>query len=233
MATMFSWVMGISLPHKRDYRRIADTIDGQDKLTILNAGCGSGTLEAEVSSRLPRCKIVALDFSSRMLFWAKRRCRKFTNISFVQADLNDVLPFVDSSCDVITCFQVVFALRNRLALLREFKRVLRQSGAVFIVDPKPNFSILRVVRSHFREAAHLGWLRSLAMIATTLIRIPVVVTLLPFEVVMSAWDRRGYFHQAEIAEWRFLVKQANLEVVSITDSVAGQCWLIQCKRMDV
>jgi trans-aconitate 2-methyltransferase len=57
--------------------------------TILDAGCGSGRLTAELLKRLPHGRVVAVDASSNMVKTAKQRLRdELDRVEFLQADLN-------------------------------------------------------------------------------------------------------------------------------------------------
>jgi len=58
--------------------------------TVIDAGCGSGRLTAELLDRLPRGHVIAVDRSAAMLAEAERHLapRYGDRVSFVRADLN-------------------------------------------------------------------------------------------------------------------------------------------------
>jgi trans-aconitate methyltransferase len=61
--------------------------------TVLDAGCGSGRLTAEIVRRLPQGHVFAVDLSENMLRMARQNLSDHTsNVSFVCADLQE-LPF--------------------------------------------------------------------------------------------------------------------------------------------
>jgi trans-aconitate methyltransferase len=62
--------------------------------TVLDIGCGSGRLTAELLARLPGARIIAVDLSRNMLLEARKHLApQFADrVSFVQADMQD-LPF--------------------------------------------------------------------------------------------------------------------------------------------
>jgi len=60
---------------------------------VLDAGCGSGRVTAQLCERLPGGSVIALDRSAAMLIEAKRRLAPFgERVGFVRADLARPLP---------------------------------------------------------------------------------------------------------------------------------------------
>ena len=60
--------------------------------TVLDAGCGTGRLTAELLEALPRGRVVGLDVSRNMLLSAKKHLHASTHVRLVAADLLH-LPF--------------------------------------------------------------------------------------------------------------------------------------------
>ena len=95
---------------------------------VLDACCGTGDLAVEAERRGAR--VVALDFSPRML---ERARRKSGTIEWVQGDAL-ALPFSDGEFDAAT---VGFGVRNLADLeggLRELARVLRPDGKLAVLE---------------------------------------------------------------------------------------------------
>jgi demethylmenaquinone methyltransferase / 2-methoxy-6-polyprenyl-1,4-benzoquinol methylase len=95
---------------------------------VLDACCGTGDLAVEAERRGAR--VVALDFSPRML---ERARRKSGTIEWVQGDAL-ALPFPDGEFDAAT---VGFGVRNLADLeggLRELARVLRPGGKLAVLE---------------------------------------------------------------------------------------------------
>jgi demethylmenaquinone methyltransferase / 2-methoxy-6-polyprenyl-1,4-benzoquinol methylase len=105
---------------------------------ILDLATGSGDLALAVGRRLPNAKIVAADFSPRMIQIARDKGVRET----IVADALQ-LPFADGSFDCVT---IAFGLRNIVdwsAALREMSRVLVTGGHVLVLDFSIPGSILR------------------------------------------------------------------------------------------
>jgi trans-aconitate 2-methyltransferase len=76
---MFEWGMAVLA-----------TLELPGSERVLDAGCGSGRLTEELLRKLPEGKVVALDFSPKMLDYARLRLAKFgERVEFVHASLKE------------------------------------------------------------------------------------------------------------------------------------------------
>jgi demethylmenaquinone methyltransferase/2-methoxy-6-polyprenyl-1,4-benzoquinol methylase len=105
---------------------------------ILDLATGSGDLALAIARRLPRSKIVAADFSPKMIQIARSKGVR-------EAIIADALqlPFGERSFDCVT---IAFGLRNIAdwgAALREMSRVLVNDGHLLVLDFSIPKSILR------------------------------------------------------------------------------------------
>lgn len=121
----------------RRWRRLAarEVVWPGDK--VLDVCCGTGDLAVEAERRGGR--VVALDFSPRML---ERARRKSGTIEWVRGDAL-ALPFEDGTFDAAT---VGFGIRNLTDLeggMRELARVLRQGGKLAVLEITRPRGVLR------------------------------------------------------------------------------------------
>lgn len=106
-------------------RRLRDAGD----VRILDAGCGTGGALTWVSRLAPSATVVGIDYSPFALAYCRRQGR-----CLAQASVTD-LPFPGDAFDVIICADVIQHLpRNGSdgTALREFHRVLRPGGGLFL-----------------------------------------------------------------------------------------------------
>lgn len=96
---------------------------------VLECACGTGLL-TEVMA--PRCKsLVATDFSERMLKRAAKKCGRYGNVRFEQADILH-LPYPDARFDVVVAANVIHLLNQPYQALRQLERVCRPGGRLII-----------------------------------------------------------------------------------------------------
>jgi ubiquinone/menaquinone biosynthesis C-methylase UbiE len=169
-----------SVYHLMPYRKLLwdvfQALELEPGMRVLDAGCGTGNLEHFISGKdHPPVEIDAVDFSPGMLDRARRKCKQFDQVRFLQADLSDALPFPDGAFDRIVSVNVLYALPDRDRTIRELLRVLTPAGRMVLTSPLPNFSWGPLVADHFgriqniwgtgRKAARV--LESLAVLSTT------------------------------------------------------------------
>ncbi|MGH2344561.1 MAG: class I SAM-dependent methyltransferase [Chloroflexota bacterium] len=100
--------------------------------SVLDVGCGTGTLLEHLLEQYPAAEGIGLDASSPMLDVARRRLAGYA-ARLRRADAQR-LPLPRHSVDLVTLTSVLHYLRRPSAALHEAIRVLRPGGTVGIVD---------------------------------------------------------------------------------------------------
>ncbi|MCR5208979.1 MAG: class I SAM-dependent methyltransferase [Lachnospiraceae bacterium] len=96
---------------------------------VLECACGTGIMTEKIA---PRCKrLVATDFSKKMLLRAKQKLRKYKNIKFRYADVTK-LKFRDECFDIVIAANVIHLLDDPDAALAELYRVVKKGGKILI-----------------------------------------------------------------------------------------------------
>lgn len=96
---------------------------------VLECACGTGLLSGVIA---PRCRrLVATDFSEKMLKRAKKKGKQWKNARFEQADLLH-LSYPDQRFDVVVAANVIHLLDEPYRALRELDRVCRRGGKIII-----------------------------------------------------------------------------------------------------
>ena len=98
---------------------------------ILDLGCGTGALLAQVMELNHVEAAYGLDLSVKMLAQAKHNIRGAT---LVQGDAEH-LPFEDCIFDAVYCNDSFHHYPNPKAVLAEVRRVLKQGGLFILCDP--------------------------------------------------------------------------------------------------
>jgi len=104
-------------------------------MTLLDVGCGPGSITRGLAERVAPGQVVGVDLSRETLAAARRDAaeRGLDNLQYQEGSVYS-LPFPDGRFDVAYAHQVLQHLRDRGAALREMLRVVRPGGLVAVRD---------------------------------------------------------------------------------------------------
>lgn len=113
-----------TLPMRRElYRRVRLV----SRMSVLDVGCGDGAITSQLAE-ICKHRVVGVDHDGEILEAAKARgCRA----EFMKMDAY-ALEFPESSFDLVTCHWLLLWLKDPVAALKEFKRVLKAGGSLLI-----------------------------------------------------------------------------------------------------
>jgi SAM-dependent methyltransferase len=102
---------------------------------VLDVGCGSGTITADLAARVAPGRVTGVDSSPQALAQARHvgTDRRLSNVDFVVADVH-ALDFADHVFDVIHAHQVLQHVADPVRALAEMRRVCRPGGIVAARD---------------------------------------------------------------------------------------------------
>ena len=102
--------------------------------TLLELGCGPATFATRAAARFLHLTVIALDPSRDF-------ARQHASLHVARA-AGEALPLASASIDVAVCLSSIRHVRDRGAVLRELRRVVR--GAAWIVELDPAASRARI-----------------------------------------------------------------------------------------
>ncbi|HBR21121.1 MAG TPA: hypothetical protein DD713_00910 [Nitrospiraceae bacterium] len=105
--------------HQAIYELLKDKKDSR----LLDAACGNGGLGE------------ALEKAGLRVFYMDKYDNPRSMQRFVNADLNDFLPYKNEQFDFVVCAESLQYLENHEKLFREFRRVLKVGGSLIISFP--------------------------------------------------------------------------------------------------
>jgi trans-aconitate 2-methyltransferase len=117
----------IADPQARWGSAVLDRLPLHGDERVLDAGCGSGRVTAQILERLPDGAVVALDASPGMVEEARRRLGADPRVTFVVADLLQPLP-VEPPVDAILSTATFHWITDHDRLFRNLAAVLRPGG---------------------------------------------------------------------------------------------------------
>jgi len=103
--------------------------------TLLDVGCGPGTITLDLASRLTAGRVVGIDNAEEAVRAAEQLARD-SNVAGVEFAVADIyaLDYADDSFDVVHAHQVLQHLSDPVAALQEMRRVCRPGGLVAARD---------------------------------------------------------------------------------------------------
>ncbi len=111
---------------------------------VLDAGCGNGIFTIKLKEL--NAEVIGVDASEYLIKSAQKH---FHGINFFVHDLNNKLPFEDSSFDVIVSKMVIEILSDIKFAVKEFYRVLKPKGKLIISNLHPAYFLFWHLKRRF------------------------------------------------------------------------------------
>jgi ubiquinone/menaquinone biosynthesis C-methylase UbiE len=129
--------------------------------SVLDVGCGTGTLAIAAKQRVGQAGLVCgVDASPEMIGRATKKARRANaDVAFVEGVV-EALPYPDAQFDVLLSTLMLHHLprKARRDLMREVRRVLKPGGRVLVVDfgstPQGRKSLLDHIHRHGHVDLH-------------------------------------------------------------------------------
>jgi SAM-dependent methyltransferase len=100
-------------------------------MTLLDCGCGEGTITLGLAEAVPEGRVVGVDLKQRELFAARRSAAAIGlgNLSWTAAD-GRRMPFRDGEFDAILCHSILETADDPTNVISELRRVTKRGGLV-------------------------------------------------------------------------------------------------------
>jgi ubiquinone/menaquinone biosynthesis C-methylase UbiE len=104
--------------------------------TVLDVGCGTGTLAVEIVRRVPGIRMTALDPDPKALAIARRKAGRDAVAIRFDEGFGDALPYPDASFDRVFSSMMFHHIprEDRTKVLSEIRRVLKTGGRLEFLD---------------------------------------------------------------------------------------------------
>ncbi|WP_438449033.1 class I SAM-dependent methyltransferase [Gorillibacterium sp. sgz5001074] len=121
--------------HKDLFLRCMGLVDG---MTIVDVGCGPGTLTRKLAGWLNSSKMIGVDIDASFIDYARKEALRqgHRNIDYICGDALQ-LPIVADSVDACTSHTVIEHVPNRPFLLEQ-KRICKPGGIVSVMSARPD-----------------------------------------------------------------------------------------------
>ena len=119
----------VARPHAAWGATVLDRLSLDGDEVVLDAGCGSGRITAQLLERLPRGRVIAADNSPTMLAEARVTLAPFgARAEVVEADLVEIDTILDAPVDAIFSTAVFHWIADHERLFAALRRVVRAGG---------------------------------------------------------------------------------------------------------
>ena len=124
-----------------------------DDVTVLDCGCGPGTITCDIASNVSKGRVVGVDADPSQVALATGNAakRRLTNIEFRTASVYE-LPFEDGSFDLVFAHGLIEHLNDPPKAVGELRRVLRPAGVLALCSPDWGGFLLAPPREGLTEA---------------------------------------------------------------------------------
>lgn len=125
-------------------------------LTVLDCGCGPGSITLGIAARITPGKVIGVDFAASQIVRAQANALQaaIPNVEFQTADCY-ALPFDNQSFDRVFCHALMEHLADPVRVLKEFHRVLKPGGIVGVCSPDWNGLLVAPSSSPLIEATEI------------------------------------------------------------------------------
>jgi trans-aconitate 2-methyltransferase len=126
----------VAQPHAVWGASVLDRLELAGDEVVLDAGCGSGKVTAQLLERLPRGRVIAADLSSSMLAEARATLAPFgQRVSFVQADLLEIDRALEAdSVNAVFSTATFHWIDDHARLFAALHQVMRKPGACLVAQ---------------------------------------------------------------------------------------------------
>lgn len=139
------WPTGNKDTTQLDRRLILKSLHQLKAEKMLDTGAGPCNLTQQMARAVGSTEVYAIDMQP-----PSKGCRE-NSINFIQGDLNERLPYKDSSFDLITSIHTIEHLTDTDQYLAEIYRVLKPGGYLFIAT-------VNLAALHYRLMLLFGFL---------------------------------------------------------------------------
>jgi len=220
----------VLIPYEELQRTVVESAALSSGERLLVAGCGTGNLEWLATRQVPDLRIDAVDFSNAMLCRARAKCATMPGVRHHQADLCAELPLPYAGVDAAVMCNVLYALPDQAAALREIHRVLRPGGRLVLCDRQPWSTMRPIMRAHIDALRALRARARWGRLLETLSALPWLALVAAANIKITRRHRAGAYRYLSVEEAKELLISVGFEIEKALPAYAEQCWLLRAIR---
>jgi len=177
-------------------------------LLVIDAGCGSGMLTAEIARRHPEATVIGLDINPAVAEVYKVSL-ELPNLHVLHASVFD-LPFADGTVDRLWCNGVIHHTGDTRGAFVELARVVGRGGLLFVWVYQRKLSPLVLVRDLLRPFGIHRWPHSVLYFVCRALALPT------FAAVQALRQVGKIPRVARSTHGRILTRDRHLDELALT-----------------
>jgi ubiquinone/menaquinone biosynthesis C-methylase UbiE len=210
-----------ALPYQKLLEDLIKVLEVKRGDLILDAGSGTGNLSILLKEY--GAKPTGYDFSVKAL---EIHLRKDKDANVYLGDLRNKLPFPDNYFDKIVSNNVIYTIskKDRLAILKEFYRILKSNGKFIIANVHTGFNPLAIFKDHLKENIKLNG--ATKTIKDLIAKGNGLGKLFYYSILLIKQHKNGKYAFLEKDEQRKLLRQAGFKIANSTiNSYSNQSYI--------
>jgi ubiquinone/menaquinone biosynthesis C-methylase UbiE len=139
-------MMALTMRQRAFRRALVDTVLAARPQTVLDVGCGTGRLAAQLAEADPSIHVHGIDGDETVLARARGRIEAFDGRVRLTHGRSDALPVADATVDVVVASLLLHHLAPaaKRRSLEEARRVLQPDGRIVVADwGRPHGPLMR------------------------------------------------------------------------------------------
>ncbi len=139
-------VVRMTTRERRVKQHLLDSLDIRPGSTVLDLGCGTGTMTVWLKQRYPGASVIGLDADAAILEMARAKSRRATvDVSYLEANATAIpLPDGAVQCVISSLFFHHLETGQKCQVLTEIVRILEPNGELHISDwGRPSNALMR------------------------------------------------------------------------------------------
>lgn len=124
-----------------DPNKILDQLDLQEDMLAAEFGCGSGIFAILLAKKLKKGRVYGIDIQEEPLsaLQSKAAQAKVFNVETLRCDLEkeEGSGLRDNYLNLVLIPNLLFQAKNKSAIIKEAKRVVKSGGKILVIDWRP------------------------------------------------------------------------------------------------
>ncbi|XP_075484628.1 (S)-coclaurine N-methyltransferase-like isoform X2 [Primulina tabacum] len=189
----------------------------KDGLTVLDVGCGWGSLSLYIAQKYPNCQVTGICNSTTQKAYIEEKCRELQlqNVDIIVADISTF--DIEASYDRIFSIEMFEHMKNYQDLLKKISKWMNSDSLLFI-----HYFCHKTFAYHFEDINEDDWITRYFFTGGTM---PSANLLLYFQddvSIVNQWLVNGKHYARTSEEWLKRMDQNSISIKPIIESTYGK-----------